>query len=381
MRRHSTWLTMLVALATVSACNSGQAPTASTRVAASPEAASSPGVGVIQGVVTAPVGIVASVVPVGGGNVVPVGGGNVVPVGGGNVIPAGSGNLLGLGRRVLDLSEQPLANTQVFLADAAGEPYPALSPVTTDANGNFSFPSVPADVTFMVVAQAHDDTRQKDVTLQTLVRSSTLGANTSIDASTSLVTLAVTEGQSDLGGFNAAAFRTATQDVGKKLTAGDVPDLSDRSAILTEMDTLSQQLSDLKTALDEVRSELQQINDQLAVIQKELSSPRPTQAPSPNGTPYTGPGSMQNPQCAPRTHQFQLSHSYPRFPLTVEFQMPTGQTITQVTFDSQASTPQTGVPEGCPMNLALVGAGGQVVMRYGGWQVPAGSAELQPLPF
>ncbi|HEY9720619.1 MAG TPA: hypothetical protein V6D47_01310, partial [Oscillatoriaceae cyanobacterium] len=91
----------------------------------------------------------------------------------------------------------------------------------------------------------------------------------------------------------------------------------------------------------------------------------------------TGPGPGN---CAPVTHQFQLGHTYPAYPITVEFQAPFGQLISEVVFDSAASTPSTGIPEGCPMNVVLLGKNNTVINQYNNWSTPPGSPYALTLP-
>ena len=200
---------------------------------------------IVTGVARGPKAIVSRVLPTGGGHVIPTGGGNVIPVGGGHVLPSGGGHLA-----LLAVEEAPLTQAKVFLADAAGQPYPSLEAVATDAEGRFTFPAVPAGHTFMVVVEAYDSVRAKDVTLQTLVKATELGASTSVDAATSLVTLAVTEGQGGaLGDLNPATFRTATEATARHLMDADLPDLGDRSAILAKVAALESSIAELKSAL------------------------------------------------------------------------------------------------------------------------------------
>jgi hypothetical protein len=105
----------------------------------------------LAGLVMAP----ASVVAAGGGNVVAAGGGNVVAAGGGNVVAAGGGNFA-LGRHVLALgAEVPVAGARVFLADLTGAPLPGYEAVVSDANGRYSFQSLPTQAPYMVVATFH----------------------------------------------------------------------------------------------------------------------------------------------------------------------------------------------------------------------------------
>lgn len=334
---------------------------------------------VITGVVSAPAQLVAAVLPTGGGNVVPTGGGN-----------------FGL----LMAESQPLANARVFLADAAGQPYPALAPATTDAQGRYTFQDVPAGYSFMVVVQAHDTRTRKDVTLQTLARSSELGATAPVDVATSLVTVAVTEGQGgQLGEVNAAAFRTATEATAKNLADGDVPDLSDRGAILAKVEDLSKAVAELKSALDAIRQDLQDIKqsiddlkDQIAAQQQQAPQPapppqqQPSQQQPPQGQAGMGPGNC----LPPVTFEvvLQMPVDAPRYPLTLELR-PTQDTpnpFFTATFETPGSTARLTAPPNCGHFLTLRGHAGQVVVATNTpWTPPPGAGDANhpkvTLPF
>lgn len=369
-------------------------------------AASQVAKGVVTGSVLAPSRLIGSVLPTGSGNVLPTGSGNVVPTGSGNVVPVGGGNL------------SPMANAKVFLADAAGQPYPSLEAVTTDSEGRFTFPAVPAGYTFMVVAQAKDTKLNKDVTLQTLVKSSELGATANVSVPSSFVTMAVTEGQgSQLGEFNAASFRTATEAAAKGLTDDDLDALSDRSALLKRIDSLAESIAELKQALDAIRKDLKDIKTSLDEIKNKLDSQSPApqpqggqfpppqggqfpppqggQFPPPQGggqmggLPFPGgqqpapPGSPNNPfNCLPpQSVTFTLSGTYTGYPLRLEVINPTGQLITTATFAAQGAQATTIVPTGCANTLKLRNASGTEVASAASFAVQSGSSGQVTLPF
>jgi uncharacterized coiled-coil protein SlyX len=241
-----------------------------------------------------------------------------------------------------------------------------------------------------VVAKAHDNGRNKEVTLQTLVAPSALGATTAIDTASSLVTLAVTEGQGGLGQFNAAAFRTATEATAKNLADGDVPDLSDRSAILAKVDQLSRSIAELKTALDAIKQDLRDIKqslddlkNQLAAQQQQQAQQPPQQQPPPpppaGGPPPQGVGGPRN--CYPPvTFEAVLQMSVPaeRYPLTLEFRpMPDGgPALFTGTFQAPGQTATVSVPPNCGHFLTLRGRGGAVIATSSAaWTPPPGAGD------
>lgn len=330
---------------------------------------------VITGTVKATKDILPRVIPTGGGNVIPTGGGNVIPTGGGNF-------------RVAGLEEAPLGNATVFLADAAGRPYPGLPAVTTDATGAFTFTEVPAGHTYMVVVSGRDGARQKDMTLQTLVAPSDLGATTQVDTATSLVTLAVTEGQNELGSFNAAAFRTATEATAKHLDAASVPDLSDRSAILAKVEALSQTVQELKTAIEEIRQALKEIQASIDELKTQVANQAngPYHPPAPGTLPGAGfkpgNGGARPGDCAPpQDYVFKLKKAYTGYPLRVDFVSPYGHLKAQVIFSGPGATGTGAVPTGCPHAVTLRDANGLVLASEGAWSIPLGSGLDVELPF
>jgi hypothetical protein len=364
----------LVALS-VPACAGGapQTPTASGTVRLS--AAS-----IVMGVVRAPKGILASVVPTGGGNlgVISNNGGAVVPTGGGNLMPAPGAGL----RSLLAVTEAPLAGATVFVGDVAGRPYPLVPAVTTDAEGRFTLPDVPSGFTVTIVVKGHDEARAKDVTLQTIVKTSELGATANVDTSSSLVTLAVLDGTSDLGEFNPATFRTATEAAAKHLTDADVPDLSDRSAVIAKVDALAASVAELKTALEQIRQDLKAIKATVDEINQKLGAP-PAQggALPPPGQPLPpGPNGGAGICTPPTLHELVLTGKYDTFPLVLEFISMRGDKIASATFEGPGKTASTVISEICSHRLVLAQPGGAKYADHPSFAIPKGAPKRVELP-
>src|SRR5690242_11038625 len=113
MKLHILSLALSVSLLSGCVLNLVEPPTTPQSPAPANTASLNAGV-LIAGMVKAPEGVIST----GGGNVISTGGGNVISTGGGNVISTGGGNLTS--RQLLAVSENPLADTEVFVADAAG---------------------------------------------------------------------------------------------------------------------------------------------------------------------------------------------------------------------------------------------------------------------
>ena len=93
------------------------------------------------------------------------------------------GNVYGLQQ----LSERPLAQAQVILADVSGNPVPGVKPVMTDAQGKFRVERVPAGVTYVVQAAARKG--GKVAYIKALAEAG--AAPVALDAATTLATVAV----------------------------------------------------------------------------------------------------------------------------------------------------------------------------------------------
>ncbi len=370
------------------ACNPlpGASPTpSSSPVATQTQGGPAKPSGIVTGVAKAPRNLIGRVLPTGGSNIVGNNGAKVLPTGGANVLPTGGANLAGSTgdglRRLLAVDEQPLGKAQVFLADAAGQPYPSLAPVETDAEGRFSFPAVPAGYTFMVVVAARDTKRDKDVTLQTLVKSSELGASTAIDSASSLVTLAVTEGQGGaLGDLNVASFRTATEAAARHLTDAGLPDFSDRTAILSKVAELEKSITELKLALAAIRQDLKDIKASLEEIKTAVANQ--PQRPGPMGPGFTnGTGARAGDCGGGGTFSFTLKKSYDRYPLRVDFVSPYGHHKGQLVFNAPGVEPSMFLPYGCPHAVTLRDADGKILATEPSFAVPIDSSPRVELPF
>ncbi|HEY9721111.1 MAG TPA: EF-hand domain-containing protein [Oscillatoriaceae cyanobacterium] len=265
IRRSLGYLTILALAGCVAATPGthvpGTQPVTTTKTAVASGIANS----VLTGTVVAPAGVIAA----GAGNVIAAGAGNVIAAGAGNVIAGGAGNFAS--RHVLGLSEKPLANTEVYLADAAGAPIPSIPAVKTDADGKYQFPNVPAGYTFVVAAKIKTSAG-KDATLQTLAKTSTLGATADVSTASTFVAVDIADSEGDaLTDFNPASFQTAVQATAGSLQDSDLPDLSDRAAVKAKLIALSQKVSELQSALSEIQKELADVKASLSQVKQELA--------------------------------------------------------------------------------------------------------------
>jgi hypothetical protein len=218
-------------------------------------------------------------------NIVPTGGGNVIPTGGGNLIPTGGGHYALLG-----LENDTLGGAKVYLADAGGAPIPGLPAVTTDANGVYTIPNVPAGFTFVVAVEVPTKDG-KTAVYQTLVRSTPLGATADIDAASTLVSASVVRDVKggNLGDVNPAKFRTAQQTAADALTPDALPDFTSRADVLARIDALAAGLSALKQSIDDLRQDISDIKQSLEDIKAQLAKQAAQQQASPTPILTSGP--------------------------------------------------------------------------------------------
>jgi hypothetical protein len=366
-----------LSFAVASGCATPTGPKATKATATSPAGAKPAATGsaplsagaILAGRVSAPAGVIAA----GGANVVAWGGANVVAAGGGNAVAPGGANFGD--RRVLAVSEKPLANTQVFLADAAGNPLPGVKPVTTDAQGQFKFAGIPAGYTFLVVA-AIKTAEGKDARFETMTHPTQLGATADVSAATTLVTAALVDGRSELGEFNAAKFKSAVDATAKNLDPDALPDFADREAVLASVRELQASVAELKTALDEMRQQLQDIQDSLSDLKKQLgdradavqASLPPILTPPPGvvDDPAPGPGATATEAVAVvLSMPSQADAARPEaYPVVVSFASPDGMPISQVRFASPTELVPHKLPVGKPFDVTYQPFdGNQVVIK------------------
>jgi len=196
--------------------------------------------------------------------------------GGAGLIAAG-----GLNYRLqqAEAENQPLAGTEVYLADGEGKPLPGLRPVMTNERGEFEFPGVPEGYTYMVVARARSKAG-KPVQFKTLVRGKE--GRGDIDPASTLAAEAITEGAGpDLGQLDPERFRKVRDTIREDLAKGGTPDLGDREAVKARIGKLKEQYSELRQDVDALRTEMQQAKAMIEALRKELAarSPEPSLPP------------------------------------------------------------------------------------------------------
>ena len=150
--------------------------------------------------------------------------------------------------RLLQAEERPLADAEVYLADAAGKKLTGFPTTRTDAEGRYQLAGIPTAGAYRLVASGTVD--GAPVTRSTLVTVVDGETEASIDAATTYVATA--------GGaalllptctLDAAAFETATARVAAAIAAGTPADLTDPTAIGATMAQLSLQAPDLASAM------------------------------------------------------------------------------------------------------------------------------------
>lgn len=177
------------------------------------------------------------------------------------------------GFRVQALSQNALARTEVFLADASGKPIPDLPSAVTDANGNFKFDNVPPGFTLMVVAKGKNRDDGKDAQLKTIVKTDAAGATADISAASTLVTAFVAKDkQGALGSFSATQFEAAVQTTGKHLSDSNLPNFAEPALVVAKMESLSNEVSALRTQLTGLKEELSKANATIEQLQAEIEA-------------------------------------------------------------------------------------------------------------
>jgi hypothetical protein len=176
------------------------------------------------------------------------------------------------------LTTSLVEGARIYLADSAGQRIPGIAAVQTDSAGRFELPQVPPGMTFVVVAEV-DTQRGKAALFRTLVKVGPLGATTSIDAASTLVTVNVLEGLpgGELGDYNPARFQQAAEAASRNLRDDNMPDFTDILAVKARMDELVREVAALRDLLGEVKAELAVIRQSLDELKEAtLRTPAPT---------------------------------------------------------------------------------------------------------
>lgn len=235
----------------------------------------------IAGTVTAPASLVAAgglnligadgatLVAAGAGNMVAAGAGNLVAAGAGNIVAAGAGNLIsddgsnivaaGAGNYALKAAGTgaflPVPRARVYLT--AGDVVLPIAPVETDEDGNYTFPKVPAGVTYQVVVSVITPAG-KTGRLASLVRPDEKGAVANVSPVTTMVCAATVGTKKGLGDVDPSALKAATDAVGELIAkvTGEGIDLADPKSLPAKVEALvatdaaaSTKLGVLKTAV------------------------------------------------------------------------------------------------------------------------------------
>lgn len=187
-------------------------------------------------------------------------------------------------KRLTSLGGQSVQGVRVFLADASGRPIPDIPDAITDENASFELLQVPADDTFVIVAEV-PTAEGKSAQLRTVARVGKYGATTSLDAASTLVSFNVLEGLPGgaLGNFNPTKFESAVQATERNLRPDNLPDFTDILAIKSRMNELAQAVAELRDLLGAIRSELAELRSAVESLKPE--SPAPSAVPAPAATP------------------------------------------------------------------------------------------------
>ncbi|MEB3196230.1 MAG: NHL repeat-containing protein [Candidatus Sericytochromatia bacterium] len=195
-----------------------------------------------------------------------------------------------------NLEERLVAGARVYLADAAGQRILGLPEAVTNAKGEFTIAKVPPDYTFVVVAEIPTESG-RTAALQTIVRPTAMVVASNIEAASTLVAAGVLRGIAgqDLGAFNPADFRTAVETTRDNLRPEDIPDLTDRRAVLRRISELVSRIEGLEDSLADMRNELRSVQKSLDELKNDLSQ-RPAQ---PAGSPTPPPAAQSVSRDAP----------------------------------------------------------------------------------
>lgn len=175
-------------------------------------------------------------------------------------------------RGLLALSQSALANAEVFLADAAGDPYPGIAPTRTNASGQFEFPAVPKGYTYLVVARC-TTAAGKAARLQTLAKVGDLGATANLDVGSTMVTTAMVAGLSGgLGDLDVDKLKRAATLTAEHVSPDRMPDLADPASILAAMRDLESSVAELKADLADLRRTVGELKASVTELDGKLDS-------------------------------------------------------------------------------------------------------------
>jgi sugar lactone lactonase YvrE len=240
--------------------------------------ASAPPTGPVRAKSTARVAEVTGVLRVPARLIGPDGGTLVGPDGGTLVGPDGGTLRVGAAaaaRRLLALEARGVRNARVYVADAGGNAIPSTPGATTDAQGRFRLRNL-LPGTYMIVAEVPAAGGKRGV-FRSLVRVTDVGASVEIDHATTLVTSSVVEGLTggDIGGFNPAAFRAATDLTARSVKEASLPDFTDGLAVRRAMAMLARDVDDLRGLVGELRDDLSQLSARVEELEREQAASKP----------------------------------------------------------------------------------------------------------
>jgi sugar lactone lactonase YvrE len=245
-----------------------------------------------------------------GGGVVSNNVGGLVSRGGG-VVSNNAGGLVGNGGslsaayRLQQLAERTLEGATVVLADAQGVPYAGIPAVSSNAQGQFVFPSVPKGLTYQVVASV--PTVKGEVRLSAL---SLPDAEIRVSVASTVVAQTVLKETSGAVAAlpSSAKVATLTEAVTRKLTteSGKLVFASGQQTLVATV--FSQVVSkepELQTLVTELQQGLKQITPVQAELATALKTPEQT-VPSPSAS-VSSAGLSPSPAISPTAPASELS--------------------------------------------------------------------------
>lgn len=359
-----------------------------------------------------------NLVAAGSMNLIAAGGMNLVAAGSMNMVAAGSMNLVAAGSMnqgggpaglvaagsmnydLLGIVNEPRGGVVVFLCDALGRPVPGLPPVSTDASGAYQIPNVPAGFTLSVNALVPYVDGSRGL-LASLVHTGDAGG-ADIDAGTTVTSIRACSGRpnADLGDFDQARFRAASDATLEALTEGTTPDFRDLWKAASRAGQLEGEVKGLGDRLPPLREELATDPTSVDLLHRVVgapapspvtvvlppSSPKPTPEPTPVATPTPMKPDALLAGCGPaKVHEFV---SKAKDGTRILFRVRRPGVENRLDWDIYTTAPITAegkcvasVPEGCDFRVELVDTGGNIMAYNDRWAVPAGSVDPVPFPF